>query len=58
MTVTTLLRGVEMRRPESEIARLLALAWWDWPIERISRHVRAIAGFDLAALEAAAAADG
>lgn len=51
-------RVIRLRRPEAEIERLLALAWWDWPIERISRHVRAIAGFDLAALEAAAAADG
>lgn len=50
-------RIIRLRRPESEIARLLALAWWDWPVERISRHVRAIAGFDLDALERAAAAD-
>ena len=22
------------------IARLLALAWWDWPVEKITRHRR------------------
>ena len=25
------------------IARLLALAWWDWPVEKITRHARVIA---------------
>jgi hypothetical protein len=25
------------------IARLLGLAWWDWPVEKITRHARVIA---------------
>lgn len=36
------------------IDRLLALRWWDWPVERILAHEAAICGADLAALEAAA----
>jgi virginiamycin A acetyltransferase len=34
---------------------LLAIAWWDWPPDKISRHIPAIAGADLVALTAAAA---
>lgn len=29
------------------------LAWWDWLVERISRHLKAIRGADLGALRAA-----
>ncbi len=36
------------------IDRLLALRWWDWPVERIQAQEAAICGADLAALEAAA----
>ena len=36
------------------IERLLEIAWGDWPVERISRHLDAIRGGDIAALEAAA----
>lgn len=35
------------------VAALLDIAWWDWPAERITRHLKAIAGADLAALRAA-----
>ena len=34
----------------------LALAWWDWPLDRITRHLTAIRGADLFDLERAAAA--
>ncbi len=34
--------------------RLLAVRWWDWPVERITRNLNAIRGNDLDALEAAA----
>jgi virginiamycin A acetyltransferase len=45
------------RRYEPEIVdRLLAVAWWDWPPERLARHLDAIRGADIAALEAASAA--
>lgn len=35
------------------IEALLELAWWDWPIDRLSRNLPAIMGGDLAALRAA-----
>lgn len=42
------------RRFEPEIvARLLALRWWDWPIDRIGRNLAAIRGADIDALEKA-----
>ena len=46
-------RVVRQRFDDATIARLIAIAWWDWPVERISRHLDAIRGADLAALEAA-----
>jgi len=48
-------RVIRMRRSAEEIERLLALAWWDWPVEKITRLAPLIAAGDLAALEAAAA---
>jgi virginiamycin A acetyltransferase len=45
------------RRYEPEIVdRLLAIAWWDWPPAKLARHLAAIRGADIAALEAASAA--
>ncbi len=42
------------RRFEPEIVtRLLALRWWDWPIDRIGRNLAAIRGADIDALEKA-----
>ncbi len=35
------------------IAALERIAWWDWPIDRITRNLEAIRGSDVAALEAA-----
>ncbi|MCY0146596.1 CatB-related O-acetyltransferase [Hoeflea sp. G2-23] len=35
------------------VARLLDLAWWDWELSRIGRHVDAITGADINALERA-----
>ncbi|MCB1340863.1 MAG: CatB-related O-acetyltransferase [Pseudooceanicola sp.] len=46
-------RVVRMRFDDSIIARLLKLAWWDWPAERVWRHRSLIAGGDIDALEAA-----
>lgn len=34
------------------VRRLLDLAWWDWPVEKISRAIPAIRSGDLSALEA------
>ncbi len=47
-------RVLRSRFDDPTVARLLALHWWDWPIDRILAHEAAICGADLAALEAAA----
>jgi len=36
------------------IARLRAVAWWDWPVEKIGQHRTVIEGADIQALEAVA----
>lgn len=46
-------RVVRMRFDASAVSRLLELAWWDWPIDRIRAAEAAICGADLAALERA-----
>jgi virginiamycin A acetyltransferase len=43
-----------MRFDAKTVKRLLAIAWWDWPADRITRNLDAIRGHDLAALEKAA----
>ncbi|WP_051164478.1 CatB-related O-acetyltransferase [Nocardia testacea] len=47
-------RLIRSRYEKPDIARLLAVAWWDWPIEHITRHVRTIMSGSIADLEAAA----
>jgi len=47
-------RVVRHRFTEDQIGRLLKLAWWDWPPEHVTRHLAAITGDDLDALEAVA----
>ena len=49
-------RPRRLRFNAQTIARLLAIAWWDWPIAHILKHEAAIAGADVDALERAAAA--
>lgn len=36
------------------VATLQAIAWWDWPIEKITRHLQAIVSGDVPALQACA----
>ena len=43
-----------MRFDDDTIGRLLAVAWWNWPVERISQHLDAIRGADIDRLESAA----
>lgn len=45
---------VGMRFDETTIQRLLALAWWDWPVDKITRNLDAIRGSDIDRLEQAA----
>ncbi|SFD25028.1 CatB-related O-acetyltransferase [Tropicimonas isoalkanivorans] len=46
-------RELRRRFDDKTVERLLAVAWWDWPVERIDRNLNAIRGADIAALEAA-----
>ncbi|MGW1738936.1 CatB-related O-acetyltransferase [Nocardia sp. NPDC001965] len=48
-------RLIRSRYDEPDIARLLAVAWWDWPVEHITDHVRAVMSGSIADLETAAA---
>ncbi len=41
------------RFEEDEVRRLVALSWWDWPVERIVANLAAIRAGDLEALERA-----
>lgn len=41
---------VKQRFPDDVAFELLAIAWWDWPIEKISRNLEAIVGAEIAAL--------
>ena len=44
-------RIVRLRFPEEVIDRLLEIAWWHWPVEKITQNLTAIRGADLDALE-------
>lgn len=46
-------RVVKMRFDDQVIDRLLQLAWWDWPVEKITRNLDAIRGADIERLESA-----
>jgi virginiamycin A acetyltransferase len=45
---------VKQRFPDAVIAELLAIRWWDWTVDRITRNLPAIVGADLDALRKAA----
>ncbi|MFD0266521.1 CatB-related O-acetyltransferase [Streptomyces sp. NPDC127106] len=49
-------RLIRRRYSEPDIARLLAVAWWDWPDDHLTRHVRAVMSGSVDDLEAAAPA--
>ncbi len=44
-------RPIRKRLPETDIERLLALAWWDWPVENIQAASDALMKADVDALE-------
>ncbi|WP_309083833.1 CatB-related O-acetyltransferase [Chelativorans sp.] len=46
-------RTVKMRFDAATVRRLLEIAWWNWPVDKITRNLDAIRGNDLARLEAA-----
>ena len=41
---------IKKRFSEETIAKLLAIKWWDWDIEKITRNVDVLTGHDLAKL--------
>lgn len=47
-------RPVRTRFPADGVAELEAIAWWDWPVEKITRHLEIIVSGDVAALRACA----
>ncbi len=51
--------ATEIRRrfDDPTIERLVALAWWNWDVERVTRHARLLMTGDLDSLERALAAD-
>ncbi|MFB7474716.1 CatB-related O-acetyltransferase [Kitasatospora sp. NPDC056184] len=47
-------RVIRHRYSEEDVTRLLAAAWWDWPTEHITAHVRTIMSGTVEELAAAA----
>ncbi|MER5350815.1 CatB-related O-acetyltransferase [Kitasatospora sp. NPDC002551] len=47
-------RVIRPRYDEADITRLLTVAWWNWPTDHITAHVRTIMSGTVEALEAAA----
>ncbi|WP_186389858.1 type B chloramphenicol O-acetyltransferase [Stappia sp. TSB10P1A] len=45
-------REIRKRFSDEEIAMLLEMAWWDWPIERIGREMHNLCSADIARLHA------
>lgn len=45
---------VKMRFDDPTIKRLLQIAWWNWDIEKINRHLKLICNLNVDALEAVA----
>lgn len=46
-------RIVRTRFDDATVERLVSIAWWDWPVDKITRNLDAIRGADIARLEAA-----
>ena len=45
---------VKTRFDPDTVERLLAVAWWDWPVDKVTRNLDAIRGADISRLEQAA----
>jgi virginiamycin A acetyltransferase len=43
-------RALRPRFPDGVVAELLAVRWWGWPAEKVTRHLRALVGAALDAL--------
>ena len=42
---------ITQRFPDEVVNELLAIKWWDWPVETITRNLPAIVGADVTALK-------
>jgi virginiamycin A acetyltransferase len=47
-------RVVNSRFDAETVDRLLAVAWWDWPVDKVTRNLDAVRGADISRLEQAA----
>lgn len=47
-------RVIRRRFPEEDVARLMAVAWWEWPLQHITDHIRTIMSGSIDALETVA----
>ncbi|SHM95258.1 virginiamycin A acetyltransferase [Streptomyces yunnanensis] len=47
-------RLIRRRYSDADINRLLTLAWWDWPLQQITEHLRTIMSGSIDDLENAA----
>ncbi|MFG2911106.1 CatB-related O-acetyltransferase [Kitasatospora sp. NPDC048286] len=47
-------RLIRTRYSAPDVTRLLALAWWDWPTEHLTQHLRIVMSGTIEELEAAA----
>jgi virginiamycin A acetyltransferase len=45
-------RLVRRRFADAEVERLLRIAWWNWPIEVVTTHIRTIMSGDIDSLDA------
>lgn len=46
-------REIKKRFSDAQIADLLEIAWWNWPIEKLTRHVHILTDMDVEALKRA-----
>lgn len=46
-------KEIRKRFEDSVIEDLLKIRWWDWDIQKITRHLQAICGADIEALHRA-----
>ena len=50
-------RVLKYRFDETTIAELMEIAWWNWPKQRIEKHMRMLMSGDIRSFIAAARAD-
>ena len=47
-------RELKRRFPPDVVDELEAIAWWNWPVDKITKHLQVIVAGDVAALQACA----